>query len=207
MRSEDGIEFRLRHAVAAAAGGAARDQETTLLVVLNDDEAGTTPQWLSGITATNHTVIFCEPRGTGATKWTRKNPPNYVERSHALLGRTVDAGRVFDVIAAARHLASTGRKSEVHVAGRGAAGLLAAYAAALDESTIAGATLVAPPSTHIDNDAPQFLNILRTCDVPDVLGMIAPRPLVVTGADPAKFARAADAYAAANAKRQLTFHR
>ena len=37
--------------------------------------------------------------------------------------------------------------------------------------------------------------------------MIAPRPLVVTGADPAKFARAADAYAAANAKRQLTFHR
>src|SRR5262249_15404179 len=28
--------------------------------------------------------------------WTRVSPPNYVERSHALLGRTVDQGRVLD---------------------------------------------------------------------------------------------------------------
>jgi dienelactone hydrolase len=207
MRSEEGIEFRLRRTAGpAAAGGVAKDQETTLLVVLNEEEAGTTPQWVSGITHTEHTVIFCEPRGIGATRWTRKNPPNYVERSHALLGRTVDAGRVWDVVAAARYLASTGRRLEVQVAGRGSAGIIAAYAAALDD-TIAGATLVSPPATHMESDAPQFLNVLRTCDVPDALGMIAPRPLAVIGADPARFERARAAYTAADAKGMITFHR
>jgi hypothetical protein len=47
-----------------------------------------------------------EPRGIGGTKWTTKNPPNYVERSHYLLGRTVDSGRVWDIIAAVKYLIS-----------------------------------------------------------------------------------------------------
>src|SRR5262249_53906134 len=36
--------------------------------------------------------------------WASKSPPNYVERSHALLGRTVDEGRVWDIVAVARYL-------------------------------------------------------------------------------------------------------
>jgi len=199
FQSEEEIEFRLRLASAKIADGA----KSALLVVLNEDEAGTTPQWVEKVAAADQAVVFCEPRGIGATKWTRKNPPNYVERSHALLGRTVDAGRVWDVIAAARYL--SGRtKLPVHVAGSGAASVIAAYAAILDEQ-VAAATLMAPPTTHMDNTAPQFLNVLRACDIPDALGLIAPRPLRIVGVKSALFAKTSSAYSAAASQEILSF--
>jgi dienelactone hydrolase len=102
--SEENIEYRLRYAAGPATG-----TRNVLMVVLNEDEAGTVPAWVKSVAAPYRAVVYCEPRGIGATKWTRKNPPNYVERSHALLGRTVDVGRVWDVIAATRYLPATSR--------------------------------------------------------------------------------------------------
>jgi hypothetical protein len=204
MQSEEGIEFRLRFASAPEKGAT-----SVLLVVLNQDEAGTTPDWVKQVAAEGQ-VVFCEPRGIGATKWTRKNPPNYVERSHVLLGRTVDTGRVWDVIATARALAENpklrgaGSRVSVHVAGNKAAAVIAAYAAAIDNQ-IAGATLVSPPATHMDNAAPQFLNVLRVCDVSDVLGLIAPRPMTIVGSESEKFATTRAIYSAAGAKDRLSF--
>ena len=69
--------------------------------MLNEVEAGKVPEWVSEVAGSDQEVVLCEPWGIGGTKWTRKNGPNYVERSHVLLGRTVDAGRVWDVAAAA----------------------------------------------------------------------------------------------------------
>jgi dienelactone hydrolase len=179
MSSEEGIEFGLVRAREAGLGG--QQSGVVLLAVLNDDEAGKTPGWLAEVATNNEAIVLCHPRGIGATKWTRKNGPNYVERSHALLGRTVDAGRVWDVIAAAKFLGEQGGgKNKVHVTGKGAAGIIAAYAAALDDS-IAAVTVVQPVATHMDSSAPQFLNVLRVCDVPVALGLIAPRPLTVIG--------------------------
>ena len=66
-------------------------------------------------------------------------------------------------------------------------------------------TLVSPPATHMDTAAPQFLNVLRVCDVPDTLGALAPRPLRVKGADRGRFARTAAAYEAAGAGGALRF--
>jgi predicted alpha/beta hydrolase family esterase len=109
---------------------------------------------------------------------------------------------VWDVVAAAKYLAADG-KVEVTVAGKGPAGLIAAYAAALDDS-IAGAMLVSPPKSHMDNAAPQFLNVLRVCDVPDALGLIAPRPLTLVGVSAEDFAATKAAYAAAGAGERLT---
>jgi hypothetical protein len=37
--------------------------------------------------------------------------------------------------------------------------------------------------THMDSQAPQLLNVLRVCDAPDALGMLAPRPLVLLDCD------------------------
>jgi hypothetical protein len=202
MRSEDGIEFRLRRTSPGGSAG-------VLLAVLNEDEAGTTPDWVKDVAGEGRAVVLCEPRGVGTTRWTHKDPPNYVERSHALLGRTVDTGRVWDVIAAAEALAEgdTGAaKRPVYVAGRGAAGVIAAYAAALDERAIAGATLVKPPASHMDDGAPQFLSVLRVCDIPDALGLLAPRPLTIVGAPRDAFARTAAAYdAAGGTEGRLTF--
>jgi dienelactone hydrolase len=149
-------------------------------------------------------VYVLEPRGVGPTRWTRKNPPNYVERSHVLLGRTVGAGRIRDVIAAARFLHARGEgKVPVHTAGEGGAGLLAAYAAVW-EPEIAGAVLHTPPATHMDAAAPPLLNVLRVCDVPEVLGMLAPRPLDVHGPGGEAMEKVAAVYAAAGAADAFT---
>jgi hypothetical protein len=137
----------------------------------------------------------------GRTRWTRKDPPNYVERSHVLLGRTVDAGRVWDVIAAARYLCAL-NDVPVHVAGEGSAAVLAAYAALL-EPDISGVIVKDPPMSHMDEEAPQFLNVLRVCDMPDVLGMLAPRELTVHGLSYERLEKVAKIYAAAGAAEKL----
>ena len=197
LQTEDGIEIRLH------AGGPRNPQPTSiLLAVLDEDEAGRSPDWLHQVESSGQNLVLCEPRGIGGTKWTRKDPPNYVERCHVLLGRTVDAGRVWDVIAAARYLAEA-EKQKVFVAGKGRAGLIAAYAAALDDS-ISGVTIVSPPASHMDAAAPQFLNVLRVCDVTDALGLIAPRPLTIVGGDASGYSKTAAAYEAAGAKERLT---
>jgi dienelactone hydrolase len=206
LASEEGIEFTLS---SPRVQGDDDKPLSIFLAVLNEDEAGTTPDWLKQYAASHRIVVLCEPRGIGQTKWTRKNGPNYIERSHALLGRTVDAGRVWDVIAAAKYLAA--RKEgdpvvPVHVGGKGAAGLIAAYAAALNDP-IAGVTVLSPPKTHMDNTAPQFLNFLRVCDVPESLGLIAPRPLTLIAVKPDDFAATRAAYAAAEAAERLKISR
>jgi hypothetical protein len=80
--------------------------------------------------------------------------------------------------------------------------LIAAYAAVL-EPQITGLTLHSPPATHMDKAAPQFLNVLRVCDVPDAVGLIAPRPLAMIAAEAAQFRTTAAAYQAANASKRL----
>ncbi len=206
LASEEGIEFTLS---SPRVQGDDDKPLSMFLAVLNEDEAGKTPDWLKQYAASHRIVVLCEPRGIGQTNWTRKNGPNYVERSHALLGRTVDAGRVWDVIAAVKYIAA--RKTgdpvvPVYVGGKGAAGLIAAYAAALDDS-IAGATVLSPPTTHMDSAAPQFLNVLRVCDVPESLGLIAPRPLTLIGAKENDFAATKAAYATAVASERLKIPR
>ena len=174
-----------------------------LLVAAKDGETPAA-QPLHDLRQPGDVVYRCDPRGIGPTRWTRKNPPNYVERSHVLLGRTVDTGRVWDVIAAARYLAAKHEgKVPVWVAGEGAGGVLAAYAA-LWEPEIAGVVAVGPPLTHMAPDAPPLLNVLRVCDIPDVLGMLAPRPLILSGVDPQVVGTTVAAYGAAGASDQLT---
>jgi pimeloyl-ACP methyl ester carboxylesterase len=114
-----------------------------------------------------------------------------------LIGRTVDAGRVWDVVAAARYLAAE-RNLKVWLAGEGAGGVLAAYAAIL-EADIGGVVVVKPPGSHMETDAPQLLNILRVCDVAEALGMLAPRPLQLLGAGESLSAKVKACYAAADA--------
>jgi hypothetical protein len=174
---------------------------SVLLVVLNEEEAGTKPAWVDKIATSGQAVVLCEPRGVGATKWTRRNGPNYVERSHVLLGRTVDSGRVWDVAAAAKYLAA--EKLPVSVAGGGAAGVIAAYAASWAPE-IASVTLVAPSRTHGDATAPQLLNVLRVCDIPQALGLVAPRPLTILTASAGEFAATSAAYRAASAAERLS---
>jgi hypothetical protein len=57
----------------------------------------------------------------------------------------------------------------------------------------------------MDLAAPQFLNLLRVCDVPEMLGLLAPRPLkIMESKRDESRDRVAAAYRAAGASTQYT---
>src|SRR5262249_9849680 len=153
---------------------------TQTLFVLDDERDVELPDWArSWKDPGMYWVTY--PRGG----WTKKSPPNYVEQAEALLGRTVDEGRVRDVAAIAALLQSAEipelklkGKQKLRVVGRGQTGILAAYAALFDPD-VDEVVVVDPPASH--TEGPIFLNVLRVLDVPEALGMLAPRPLTVVG--------------------------
>ena len=146
-------------------------------------------------------VYWCEPRGTGATAWTTKNPPNYVERAHVLIGQTVDTGRIRDVVAIARLLEARGVQ-RLTLLGAESNGVIAAYAA-LALANVERVIAVAPPSSHESPGAPQILAVLRVCDIPEVLGLLAPRSLELRDAAGPLVERVQAIYGAAGAAPRL----
>jgi len=150
-------------------------------------------------------VLLLCPRGVGPVAWTRNVFPNAVERALPLLGGTSDSGRVWDVMTVAnRH-----SHGSVHwrAAGQGQAGIIAAYAA-LYEPAIGEVVVVDPPPSHQPRTpgaayAPPLLNVLRVLDIPDALGCLAPRRLVLSGAADPAFDRTADLYRIAGAADRL----
>jgi hypothetical protein len=156
-------------------------------IVLDAKDAPSTgvPSWASPIVGGNRTCIV-QP----STGWTRKNPPNTVERSMALLGMTADSLRVSELVAAGGHMV-----------GRGEAGILAAYAALL-RPEMKSVTIVDPPASH--RDGPHFLGVLKVCDIPEALGALAPRPLTLVNAKDPAFDRTAELYRIAGAADRFT---
>jgi hypothetical protein len=194
LTAEAGVTF---HVVPVKPGDG--PAKTGTLLVLNPDEqvlelAG---GWAKPYLDTD-VVLAVLPRGCPPSRWKQKNPPNTVERAHALLGRTADAGRVRDVAGAVGY---AGDKVRWRVVAKGQAGVVAAYAALLGRPP-AELVLVEPTATH--RDGPHFLSVLRVLDVPDALGMLAPTPLTLVGAEEAAFGRTAEAYRAAGAADRLT---
>ena len=174
-----------------------------LLIVLNSDEEATDPppDWMAPYCKGNYVRLLAPRGGKAIGSWTQKSPPNYVERAHALLGRTVDEGRVWDVAAVVRYLDEKDKMAQGwRVMGRGQAGVIAAYAA-LFEPSIKEVVVVDPPASH--RDGPYFLGVLRVLDTPDALGLLAPRPLTLVGAKDKAFERTEQIYKAAGAAEKL----
>ncbi len=123
--------------------------------------------------------------------------PNYVERAPAILGRTLDTGRLWDVIATVKYLHDNDSEGRSwRVVGRGNVGVIAAYAA-IFEPAIAEVVVLDPPASH--RDGPIFLNVLQVLDVPDALGLVAPRPLTLIGTKDKAFEKTEAIYKAAGA--------
>lgn len=194
IETEPGIQVELQR--RAMPEGARR-----AVVIVSGPEG---PEGAEGAVQDDDAVYVLAPRGTRGTRWTIKDPPNTIERSMALLGRTPDTGRVWDIIAAARRVrANHGESVPVVVVGSGASGLLAAYAALL-EPEIASVRVIDPPSSHMNAEAPRFLNVLRVLDVPEALGSLAPRPLALQGGDAKLRDRVTEIYQRAGAADRLT---
>ncbi|MFN0088134.1 MAG: alpha/beta hydrolase family protein [Blastocatellia bacterium] len=194
--TEEGIEVFWRWLPGK---GAAR----WLIVLDPDEDAGKLPEWARQIVGEGSALLL-SPRGGGPGAWTRDKFPNPIERSMALIGATVDGGRVWDVMTVA------GRSAEPNVhwraAGRGRAGILAAYAA-LYQPAIEAVVAVDPPASHLprfgrtpeEKYGPPLLNALRVLDIPEALGCLSPRRLTLIGAADPAFDRTAAIYRSAGA--------
>jgi cephalosporin-C deacetylase-like acetyl esterase len=192
--TEPGIELRLANLSPEKDDG----KSGTLVVLGPEEESTRVPDWAKPFTG-GGAVMLLPPRGIGETAWTEGRPPNYVDRAHALLGRTVDQGRVWDIAATVRYLHATdGRRWQV--AGRGQSGILAAYAA-LFEPSVAEVVAVEPPASH--REGPIFLNVLRVLDIPDALGLLAPTPLTLVNAKNTAFEKTARIYQRAGMETKL----
>jgi len=187
--TEDGIEVYWRW-LPGGKGGA------RWLVVLNaDEDANKLPEWARSVVG-DGSVLLLSTRGTGPGAWTRNKFPNPVERSLALLGATVDSGRVWDVMTIAGRRAGEGMRWRA--AGRGGAGILSVYAA-LYQPAIEAVVAVDPPDSHRPRMSgaeygPALLNVLRVLDIPEAMGCLAPRQLTLVGAGHAAFDRTAAIY-------------
>lgn len=173
-----------------------RDKPVTLVVLNEDESVEKLPDWAAALVSADQPHVILAPRGVGQTAWTRQ-PANFIERAHILLGRTIDQGRVWDVAAVARSVNGDG---PIKLIGRGQAGILGAYAALLEPS-IQEVTVVDPPASH--KDGPTFLNVLRVLDIPEALGLLAPRRLTMVGANDPAFDRTQEIYKRAGAERNL----
>jgi dienelactone hydrolase len=174
-----------------------RSRTCWLIVVNEGDTDQSIPPWAAELIGDDACVLF-SPRGVGPTELTVKQP-YYYRRAMALLGRTLDSGRVWDVMA---FVAGCGRpRTTWKVAGRAQAGILGAYAA-LFEDKIQEIVCVDPPASH--DYGPYFLSVLRALDIPDALGLLAPRPLTLRGTSAKAFAKTAAYYSAAVAAPKLS---
>ncbi len=173
--------------------------ETPQLVVVLNDQEGAVAEARRHAGKWDLNGISLHPRGTDGSRWTRKNPPNTVERSFVLLGTTADAGRVRDV---AGYLVSIPKGTKVKLCGSGNAGVIAAYAALLVPDKVAEVVIHDPPVSH--DDGPHFLNVRRVLDIPDALGLLAPNTKVtITGKVSKAFDKTARIFELAGAKGKL----
>ena len=181
-----------------------RSMGTTIFVVLNPDEAGKDARavWEKRYPE-DDVVLGLYPRGGGSLQWVRKNPPNTVERSFALLGQTADTGRVRDAIADLAHFRTS--KDSRRVVGRDQAGIIAVYATLFAPGVVNELVILDPPTSH--HDGPHFLNVMRVLDIPEALGLLAPDvtlTLVGKSAKDKAFDRTAAIYKAAGAGEKFT---
>lgn len=109
-----------------------------------------------------------------------------LERTAAWTGRTLAAMQVWDTRRAIAWAVEEERipATRIAVFGRGEAGVLALYAALLEER-VGRVILADPPASHWRG--PALLNVLRVTDLAEAAAAVAPRELVFLRALPAGF--------------------
>jgi dienelactone hydrolase len=222
-KPENGFPFGIPHTKKFPDGGIGQETEGGIIIrfgdfseydstrperitwaILNPDEVAKTEldRWVK-LLPKSKIINTIFTRGGGAQSWTTKNPPNTVERSLALLGQTVDSGRVNDVLGlmASFNNPRVNEPWNLRLVGRGSAGIITAYVTLLSFFTVAEVVIIDPPTSH--RDGPHFLNVMRVLDIPEALGLLAPDTkltLVGKNAKDKAFDRTAAIYKAAGAE-------
>lgn len=168
------------------------DQAAPLLLVLrNPDEERWDANSLAAGTRDKFNVAYFDARGIGETGW----DPSlqwHVRRAAAWTGQTLASMRVYDVIRCLEVVRSlTGVDSDqLYLAAQGEMAAIAPYAALLD-GNVRGLILKNPPATQNvasepsgKGEAIEMLNCLRITDLPQITGLVFPKPIVMLGEIP-----------------------
>jgi pimeloyl-ACP methyl ester carboxylesterase len=141
-----------------------------------------------------------EVRGTGASsigpglEWTAR-------RAYPLVGQTFYERKTLDLLSAIQVLRQETGVGDVVVFGRGSEAAVAIYAALLDPS-IKEIILQDPVITHW-NGGPEFLNVLKTGDLPHNLALLFPRPITFVGKLPSAYEWTRTCYALCGEKERI----
>jgi hypothetical protein len=118
-------------------------------------------------------MAYVPPRGIGPTAWTSdKKEATQIRRRFALLGQSLDGMRVWDIrrgIQALRTIEGM-NQPKLWIQSSGAMGVNSLYAA-LYEPAIERLDLHDPTVSH--REGPEYLNVLRFVDIPEVMSYVA----------------------------------
>jgi hypothetical protein len=127
------------------------------------------------LTGEKTALAFFAPRGVEPGSWsTNKIQFNHLRRRYMLLGQTLDSMRVWDIrcaIQAVRSLPGMG-KTAVVLRCSGPMGVNACYAA-LFEPSVKSVEAEDLPASH--RDGPDYLNVLKVWDIPQMLEALGER--------------------------------
>ena len=118
---------------------------------------------------------FFAPRGVGLTAWSGDEKVlTRIRRRFMLLGQTLDGMRVWDIRRAiqALHYVRTDDKGKIELSADGPMAANVLYAA-LFEPNVRRLDLTHLPRSH--TEGPDYLGVLKVCDVPQVLAAEALR--------------------------------
>lgn len=111
------------------------------------------------------------PRGVGPTQWTQETKPEIqLRRRYLLLGQSIDAMRVWDIMQAAQAITDSTTLDRVRVEGKGNLAALVIYAA-IFEPKIGDLSLRNPPIDH--REGPYFMNVRRFMNMSEAMAMAA----------------------------------
>jgi len=167
-----------------------KQSEKVVLTVLDAKSWTSSPAkglWLNGGTTAAYTdlrqemqaskaaLAFFVPREVEPAKWqTDKKKAAQVRRRYMLLGQTLDGMRVWDIRCAVQAIKGLPefKRTPLWVRAQGQMGVNAAYAA-LFQPEIEKLHLEGLPKSHMDG--PDYLNVLRVGDIPQVVEFLGMR--------------------------------
>ncbi len=136
--------------------------------------------WKLQVESNRHPLAFIAPRGIGLTAWSGDEKKRaQIRRRFMLLGQTLDGLRVWDIRRAVQavHFVREGDKAQVELRASGTMGVNALYAA-LFEPGVKRLDLSGLPKSQ--REGPDYLNVSKLLDLPQVLEMTRARAEVKT---------------------------
>ncbi len=127
-------------------------------------------------------LAFFAPRGAGLTEFSGgAKRLTGIRRRFMLLGQTLDGMRVWDIRRAVQALQSVSGTDPAGIGLQAQGGMAVnALYAALFEPAVRRLDLAALPKSHMDAAAPDYLNVLKITDIPEVTEAVAGQAQVQT---------------------------